>query len=83
MENKETIQNFCDMVNATEKLTKPWKTFCIWLIAALFLTNAIWGLVHWSQIRYAYLTPTEMSQEQQFDEHNQSQNYSEGATNGN
>lgn len=80
MENKETLQNFSDMVNASEKITKPWRTFCGFLLIALVLTNAIWGFVHWKQLQYAYMTPTEVSQEQMFDEHTQSQNYSSGVT---
>lgn len=82
MEEKEKIQNFCDMVEATEKVTKPWKVFAGYLLAALVLTNLIWGFVHFKQIQYAYMTPTEVVQEQQFDEHTQSQNYSSGVTDG-
>lgn len=82
MPENEKIQNFSDMVNASEKITKPWRTFCAWVLIALVLTNAIWGFVLWKQIQYAYQTPIEFEQGQQFDEHTQSQRYSEGATNG-
>lgn len=81
-ENKEKVQNFSDMVESTRKLTKPWIILCGLLLAALVLTNAIWGFVLFKQIQYAYMTPTEVSQEQQFDEHTQSQNYIDGVTDG-
>lgn len=46
----EKIQNFSDMVNATEKLTKPWR----W---ALVITNILWAAVFTAFILLAYLTP--------------------------
>lgn len=82
MTDNEKIQSFGDMVEATERLTKPWKTFVGLLLAALVLTNAIWGFVHWKQLQYAYMTPTEITQNQEFDQHTQNQSYSEGATSG-
>lgn len=81
-ENKDKIQNFSDMVKATHQLSKPWIIFCGFLLAALVATNAIWGFVHWKQLQYAYMTPEEYSQEQLFDEHSQSQQYSSGVTYG-
>ena len=81
-EQKEKVQNFGDMVAATHQLAKPWIIFCGFLLAALVLTNAIWGFVHWKQLQYAYMTPEEYSQEQMFDEHTQNQHYSSGVTNG-
>lgn len=50
MDDKEKIQNFGDMVSATEKLTKPWR----W---ALIITNALWAIVFMAFILLAYLTP--------------------------
>lgn len=82
MDDREKIQSFGDMVAATEKLTKPWKTFVALLLAALVATNAIWGFVHWKQLQYAYMTPTDVQQEQQFDDHTQNQHYSSGVNNG-
>lgn len=82
MNDEEKIQSFGDMVEASEKITKPWRTFCAWLLAALVLTNAIWGFVHWKQLQYAYMTPVEFEQAQQFEEQTQNQSYSEGAARG-
>lgn len=81
--NVENVQNFSDMVTATQKLTRPWMIFSGILIFALIATNLIWGVVHWNQLRYAYMTPEEYSQEQLFDEHAQSQHYSSGVQYGN
>ena len=81
-ENEKLIQSFGDLVEANEKLTKPWRKFCAWLIVALIATNMIWGFVHWKQLQYAYQTPTEMTQSQDFEAQLQSQHQSEGATNG-
>lgn len=82
MTDNEKIQSFGDMVQATERLTRPWKVFVGLLLAALVLTNAIWGFVHWKQLQYAYMTPTEITQNQEFDQHTQNQSYSEGVTSG-
>lgn len=83
MDENEKIQNFRDMVNASNKISKPWIIFCALLLAALILTNAIWGFVHWKQLQYAYMTPEEFTQEQKFDEHQQTQQHSSGVTSGN
>lgn len=50
MNDSEKIQNFDDMVQATEKLTKPWRL-------ALVITNVLWALVFLAFILLAYLTP--------------------------
>lgn len=50
MNNTEKIQSFGDMVEATEKLTKPWR----W---ALVITNVLWAIVFLAFILLAYLTP--------------------------
>lgn len=50
MDDKEKIQSFGDMVEATERLTKPWRI-------ALIVTNVLWALVFAAFIFLAYLTP--------------------------
>lgn len=75
MPDNEKIQSFGDMVEATEKLTKPWRI-------ALFLTNILWAVVLFSFILLAYLTPVEMEQGQNIPDGSQTQSYSEGATGG-
>ena len=84
MENKdqEKIMNFTDMVEASRKMNKPWIIFCGLLLAALILSNALWAYVHAKQLEYAYMTPTEYSQSQDFDGHTQEQQYSQGTAQG-
>ena len=82
MDDKEKIMSFGEMVDATEKLTRPWKILAAWLLAALVATNIIWGFVHWKQLEYAYMTPEEFTQSQDLDAHTQEQQYSQGATRG-
>lgn len=60
MDDKEKIQNFSDMVQATEKLTKPWRI-------ALIVTNILWALVFAAFILLAYLTPDTTYQYQEVD----------------
>ena len=38
MDDQEKIQSFGDMVEATEKLTKPWRL-------ALLVTNVLWAFI--------------------------------------
>ncbi len=76
MENKEKqIENFGDMVNAVEAVTKSWRK-------AFWLTNILWAIIVALLISYAYLVPSEMSQEQDITEQHQTQTYTEGATAG-
>ena len=75
MNDNEKIQSFGDMVDATEKLTKPWRF-------ALFLTNILWAAVVVLLVSYAYLVPSEMSQEQDLPSQHQTQTYIDGATSG-
>lgn len=82
MEDKEKIQSFGDMVSATEKLAEPYKKFAFGSIIALIATNLFWAIIVGMLVFFAYMTPAEMSQEQNFDTHQQSQSYTEGATNG-
>lgn len=50
MTDNEKIRSFGDMVQATEKLTKPWRL-------ALIITNALWAIVFLAFILLAYLAP--------------------------
>ena len=75
MNDDETIKNFGDMVEATEKLTKPWRR-------AFWLSNILWAAIVALLISYAYLVPSEMSQEQDMVTQHQAQTYIDGATSG-
>lgn len=50
MSDAEKIQSFGDMVEATERLTKPWRL-------AMVITNVLWAFVLSAFILLAYLTP--------------------------
>lgn len=82
MTDNEKIKSFGDLVDASEKITRPWRILCAWLLAALVATNLIWGFVHWKQLQYAYMTPEEFTQTQQFEEQTQEQSYSQGTVQG-
>lgn len=82
MNDTEKIQSFAEMVEATEKLVKPWRIFCGWLLVALIITNLIWGFVHWRQLKYAYMTPETFSQTQDYESMQQEQNHGKGAAAG-
>ena len=73
--DQETIQNFSDMVSATEKLTKPWRV-------ALIVTNLFWALVFAFFIGLAYLTPDTSYQMQDFTGQTQTQSVGDTVTNG-
>lgn len=60
MTDTEKIQSFGDMVNATEKLTEPWRL-------ALIITNCLWAVVFMAFILLAYLTPDTTYQYQEVD----------------
>ena len=92
-ERKEMIENFGDMVNATERLAKPWQDECQrWKEVAekrqkhhtirLIVTNLLWMIVTASLIWFAYMAPIESSQEQELPEGTQHQSYSQGVTDG-
>lgn len=66
MDHQENIQNFNDMVNATEKLTKPWRI-------ALVITNVLWAVALIAFIGLAYLTPDTSYQYQDFEGNEQVQ----------
>lgn len=75
MTDNEKIQSFGDMVDATERLTKPWRL-------ALIVTNVLWAICFLAFILLAYLMPVEMEQGQQLPDGTQTQSYSEGVTGG-
>lgn len=66
MSEKETIQTFGDMVNASERLSKPWRI-------ALIITNALWAAVFALFIALAYLSPDTSVQSQDFESQTQYQ----------
>ncbi len=92
-ERNEMIQNFGDMVNATERLAKPWQDECQrWKDDAgkakkhhtiqMILTNLFWCIIVALLVWFAYMTPIESDQEQNFEAQTQTQTYSEGVTDG-
>ncbi len=82
MDDKEKIQSFGDMVDATEKMSKPWQDAVRRLVWVVVITNALWALIVGMLVWFAYMTPAEMSQEQDLTTQQQTQSYTEGATNG-
>lgn len=66
MEDKDKIQSFGDMVDATERLTIPWRK-------ALALTNILWAAVMAAFIWFAYMAPDTTYQAQEFQGHHQVQ----------
>ena len=82
MEDKDTIQNFGDMVNATEKMAAPWRETLWKVIRALIITNILWAVIVGMLVWFAYMTPVDVGQEQNFEQQTQTQNYSEGVTDG-
>lgn len=95
MENsKEMIQNFGDMVAATEKMSQPWQDECQrWKdicekktksnALVTILTNLFWAIIVGMLIWFAYMTPMEMEQGQDYQGKTQTQTYAEGVTDGN
>ncbi len=82
MEDKEKIQNFGDMVDAVERLTKPIQEENERLHKHLWWERIILGGIILALALLAYLAPVEMEQGQQFDDGTQSQSYSDGVTGG-
>lgn len=90
MDDKEKIQNFGDMVDAVEKLTKPTQDENIRLHAQIdkmhrqmWWERIVFGIIVLAFILLAYLTPVTVEQGQELPEGKQSQSYTEGATSGN
>lgn len=89
MTDNEKIQSFSDMVEATEKMAKPWQEECERLHGTLrraltgwAITAAILAIVICVFIAFAYMSPVESEQTQDFENQTQSQTYSERPANG-
>lgn len=73
MTDNEKIQNFGDMVEATERMSSPWRETVFKLIKALILTNLFWAVVLSVFIWFAYMAPDTTYQTQEFEGHQQVQ----------
>lgn len=73
MTDNEKIQSFGDMVDATEKMSAPWRETVNKLIKALILTNLFWAVVLSVFIWFAYMAPDTTYQTQEFEGHQQVQ----------
>ncbi len=73
MGDKEKIQSFGDMVDATDRMSAPWRETVFRLIKALILTNLFWAAVLAVFIWFAYMAPDTTYQSQEFDGHQQVQ----------
>lgn len=78
----EKIQDFADMVNATQKLSEPWQKSCFHMKIILAVTNLLWAIALITFIAFAYLTPSEITTGQNQDFSNQTQNYTSTVTDG-
>ena len=72
MTEQDKIQSFGEMVEATERLTKPWKI-------AMLVTNIAWAFIVALLVWMAYMAPVEVEQTQDFSNQTQGQYYSEAA----
>lgn len=83
MSDNEKIQSFGDMVDATEKMSAPWRETVFKLVKALVITNLLWAIVLGLFIWFAYMAPDTTYQTQEFDGHQQVQSSgTEVVTNG-
>lgn len=82
MTDNEKIKSFGDMVDATEKMAKPWQKTNFILTIALVLTNFFWAIVLFFFIWFAYMTPIDSEQVQELPSGTQTQHYSQGTTDG-
>ena len=82
MNDNEKIQSFGDMVEATEKLSSPWRKANFVQMVVLILTNLFWAIIVALLVHYAYMAPVEVYQGQDFSEQSQTQDYSSGYTQG-
>ena len=72
MTDKEKIENFGDLVNASDKLASPWRKANFILTIAL-ATNFFWAIVLCVFIWFAYMAPDTTYQTQEFEGHQQVQ----------
>ena len=93
MDDKEKIQSFGDMVDATERMSTPWREECERLNASrdkdrlhhtiqLIACNVLWAIIVAMLIWFAYMTPVDVGQEQDLGQQTQTQTYSQGVTDG-
>lgn len=89
MSDNEKIQSFGDMVDAVEKLTKPIQDENVRLHGQIdkmhrqmWWERIVLGVLLLAFIAFAYLTPVEVEQGQDFEVQSQTQSYSEGVTGG-
>lgn len=80
MDDKEKIQNFGDMVDAVERLTKPRDEELDRLHRQMWWERIVLGAIIAILVFLAYLSPVDMEQNQDFGQNVQNQSYSEGAT---
>lgn len=73
MTDSEKIQNFGDMVDATDRMSSPWRETVHKLVRALILTNLFWAIVLCAFIWFAYMAPDTTYQTQEFEGHQQVQ----------
>lgn len=82
MDDREKIQSFADMVDATDRLAQPWRENSKRQTIALIVTNLFWAIIVAMLVWFAYMTPIESEQQQDFTNQTQTQTYSEGVTDG-
>lgn len=89
MTDNDKIQSFGDMVDAVEKLTKPIQDEnerihgqIDKMHRQMWWERIVFGVLLLAFIAFAYLSPVEVEQGQQFDDGTQNQSYSEGFTGG-
>ena len=89
MTDNDKIQSFGDMVDAVERLTKPIQDENERLHGQIdkmhrqmWWERIVFGVLLLAFIAFAYLSPVEVEQGQQFDDGTQNQSYSEGFTGG-
>lgn len=73
MTDKEKIESFGDMVDATEKMASPWRKANLVLTIALIITNLFWAIALCVFIWFAYMAPDTTYQTQEFEGHQQVQ----------
>jgi len=73
MTDDEKIQSFGDMVDATDRMSSPWRDTVSKLIKALIFTNLFWAVAFAFFIWFAYMAPDTTYQTQEFEGHQQVQ----------